>query len=74
MHGRYDSGTERLLRSRTGLVLLTSLAIAAFFLATEHTAHLYGALPYLLVLLFAGLHLFGRGRRDEDAGRGGGRS
>jgi len=45
-------------RSRTGLVLLTFLAIAAFFLITEHTAHVLGILPFLLVLLCPLLHLF----------------
>ncbi len=34
-------------RSPVGLVLLGFLAIAAFFLLTEHTAHVFGVLPYL---------------------------
>jgi hypothetical protein len=46
------------LRSRTGLVLFAFLGIAAFFLVTEHTAHVLGALPFLLVLLCPLLHLF----------------
>ena len=37
------------LRSRSGLVLLGFLAIAAFFVFTEHRAHVLGVLPYLLV-------------------------
>lgn len=37
------------------------LAIAAFFLWTEHRAHLYGALPYLLVLACPLMHLFHHG-------------
>lgn len=56
-------------------VLITAfLAVAAFFLWTEHRAHLLGALPYLLLLgLLLGcvfMHLFmhkGHGRgSDED--------
>ena len=43
------------LRSR--LVLLAFLAIAGFFLITEHAAHLFGILPYLLVLLCPLMHL-----------------
>jgi hypothetical protein len=43
--------------SPSGLVLLTFLAIAAFFLLTEHWAHVRGALPYILVLLCPVLHL-----------------
>ncbi len=37
-------------RSRSGVVLLGFLAIAAFFLIAEHTAHVPGALPYVLLL------------------------
>lgn len=48
----------RWLRSRTGLVLIAFLAIAAFFLITEHTAHFFGLLPYALLLLCPFLHLF----------------
>ncbi|HEX9596099.1 MAG TPA: DUF2933 domain-containing protein [Anaerolineales bacterium] len=39
------------LRSRTGLALLAFLAIAAFYLVTEHTAHFFGFLPFALLLL-----------------------
>ena len=34
------------------------LAIIAFFLWTEHRAHLMGALPYLLLLLCPIIHIF----------------
>ena len=34
------------------------LGVAAFFLLTEHRAHLYGALPYLLILACPLMHLF----------------
>ncbi len=34
------------------------LAIALFFLITEHRAHLYGALPYLFLLACPLMHLF----------------
>ncbi len=44
------------LHSRTGLVLVVFLAVAAFFLLTEHRAHLFGILPYLLLLLCPLLH------------------
>ncbi|MBI3058035.1 MAG: DUF2933 domain-containing protein [Deltaproteobacteria bacterium] len=43
-------------RSRSGFVLLGFLAIAAFFLWTEHRAHLLGILPYVLLLLCPLLH------------------
>lgn len=36
--------------------------VAGFFLVTEHRAHLFGALPYLLLLACPLMHLFhGRG-------------
>ena len=62
------------LRSLTGLVLLAFFAIAAFFLVTEHTAHVFGALPYLLVLLCPLLHLFLHGGHGSGHdGHGGSR-
>ena len=57
---------RRLFRSPVGLVLVGFLAIAAFFLLTEHTAHVFGALPYLLVLLCPLLHWFLQGRHGGD--------
>lgn len=39
-------------------VLIAFLAIAAFFLITEHQAHLLGALPFLLLLACPLMHLF----------------
>jgi len=58
--------------SRANLALAGFIAIAAFFLVTEHKAHLLGffaehevhilgALPYLLLLLCPLLHLFMHG-------------
>lgn len=46
------------LTSRSGLVLIGFLAIAGFFLFTEHRAHLLGILPFLLLLLCPLLHMF----------------
>jgi hypothetical protein len=39
-------------------VLCGFLLIAGFFLLTEHTAHVYGALPYLLLAACPLMHLF----------------
>ena len=46
-------------RSKTVLTVGTCvlLAILAFFLWTEHRAHLMGALPYLLLLLCPIIHI-----------------
>lgn len=55
------------LRSRTGLVFFAFLAIAAFYLVTEHTAHIFGILPYALLLLCPLLHLFMHRGHGENA-------
>lgn len=39
-------------------ILVAFLAIAAFYLFTEHRAHLLGALPFLLLLACPLMHLF----------------
>ena len=46
------------LRSKNHVALLAFLAIAGFFLITEHTAHVFGVLPYFLLVLCPLLHLF----------------
>lgn len=53
-------------RTRSGLVLLAFLGIAGFFLVTEHTAHLLGALPYLLLVACPLLHFFHRAHGGHD--------
>ncbi len=71
MDTRQRSGLTGWLFSRTGPVLLAFLAIAAFFLITEHRAHLFGILPYLLLLACPLLHLFMHGRHGgHDGGDG----
>ncbi|MEW6324226.1 MAG: DUF2933 domain-containing protein [Nitrospirota bacterium] len=49
------------------LALLGFLLIAAFFLLSEHRAHFFGILPYLLLLACPFLHLFmHRNHREHD--------
>ena len=58
--------------SRGKLALAVFLAIAAFFLLSEHRAHVFGFLPYLLVLACPLMHLFhhgGHGGHRHDANR-----
>jgi hypothetical protein len=57
-------------RSRSALVLLGFVAIAAFFLVTEHRAHLLGVLPYLLLLACPLMHFFHGHGRGGDHGHG----
>lgn len=75
MNDHHDPSEPRRI-SRSTLALLAFLAIAGFFLFTEHRAHLFGFLPYLLVLACPLMHLFHGGhghgghrhaRQDEAA-------
>jgi len=59
---------RRWLRSTPGLVFLAFLTIAAFYLITEHTAHVFGALPYILLLLCPLLHLFMHSGHGDHVG------
>ena len=52
---------------RSGLALLGFLAIAAFFLLSEHRAHALGILPFVLLLLCPLLHLFGHGGHNRES-------
>ena len=61
------------LTSRSGLALLAFVAIAAFFVVTEHTAHLLGALPYVLLLACPLVHFFHGGHGRRHVGHGGNR-
>ncbi len=57
-----------LWRTRGGIVLLGFLAVAGFYLVTEHTAHVLGVLPLLLLLSCPLMHVFmhhGHGGHDE---------
>ena len=67
-------------RSRGSWVLLGFLAVAGYFLLTEHTAHVLGALPWLLLLACPLMHLFMHhghgghrhgGPSDDQPNRGG---
>ena len=49
---------QKALGSLATIGLCLFLAIAAFFLWTEHRAHLFGILPYLLLLACPFIHMF----------------
>ncbi len=51
-------------QSRLTWVLLGFIAIGGFFLVTEHTAHFFGILPFLLLLLCPLMMLFMHGGHD----------
>jgi hypothetical protein len=56
------------LYSRNGLVLLGFLAVAGFYLLTEHTAHVFGVLPFLLFALCPLMHVFMHGGHGGHGG------
>ncbi len=58
---------------RSGPALLGFLAVAAFFLLSEHRAHALGIVPYVLLLLCPLLHLFGHSGHGRSSGEGGSR-
>lgn len=47
------------------LVVCVFLAIVGFFLLMEHRAHLFGLLPYVLLLACPVLHLLLHGKHDH---------
>jgi len=55
---------------RAKWALIGFLAVAGFFLFTEHRAHALGVLPFLLLALCPLLHLFGHGGHDHGAEKG----
>lgn len=49
---------RNLWRTRYGVGLMVMGAVAAFFLLAEHRAHIFGAWPFLLILICPLMHLF----------------
>ncbi len=45
-------------KSSAGLTLLVAGMVGAFYLVTEHRAHLFGLLPYLILLACPLMHVF----------------
>ncbi len=77
MNHDHPSNETSFWRSRSGWVFLGFAAIAAFFLLSEHRAHVLGALPFVLLALCPLLHIFGHGGHgggggSDNAKRGGG--
>ena len=69
MHEDDKSGCG-FFQSRTGIAVLVFGAIIAFFLITEHQAHLWGWLPFLLLLACPLMHIFMHGGHGGHAGHG----
>lgn len=65
-HGHSGQGA-----SRAKWVFLGFLAIAGFFLFTEHRAHLLGFLPWLFLLACPLMHVFMHGGHGGHGGHAG---
>ena len=70
-HELSDHGSQPLTfwRTRYAIGLLVMGSVAAYFLLSEHRAHFFGALPFLLLLACPLMHVFmhhGHGGRGRD--------
>ena len=66
---RSDDEPRAFWRSRYAIGLVVLGAVAAYFLLTEHRAHFFAALPFLLLLACPLMHVFmhrGHGGRGHD--------
>lgn len=54
----HDDAAPGFWSSRYAIGLVVMGGVAAYFLLTEHLAHVVGALPYLLLLACPLMHLF----------------
>ncbi len=67
----------KILKTSAKWICFAFLGIALFFLVSEHRAHLFGILPYLLLLACPLMHLFmhhGHGHNRGDSGPSQGQS
>ena len=60
-HSRHDAEPVSFWRSRYAVGLLVMGAVAAYFLLSEHRAHFFWALPFLLLLACPLMHVFMHG-------------
>ncbi len=70
-----DPGQPSFWRSKSGIVAIGFILIAAFLLVSEHRAHALGYLPFLLLLACPFLHMFmhgGHGSHGDQTGHGDG--
>jgi hypothetical protein len=69
MNHEQTSESRNWLSSRGNILLLVLLGIVGVFLFTEHRAHVFGFLPYLLLLACPFIHMFmhrGHGKHGND--------
>lgn len=69
----HEARRKSFWRTPPGWAFIGFAAVAGFFLVAEHTAHVFGALPWLLVLACPLMHVFmhrghGHGGHRHDRG------
>ena len=64
-HQPNEDSPKSFWKTPLGWVFLGFVAIAGYFLLTEHTAHVIRFLPWLLLLACPFLHFFGHGHGDH---------
>lgn len=69
-HRDHGGDNQSFYSSRANIVLIGFLALAGFYLVTEHRAHLLGWLPWLLLLACPLMHFFMHGGHGGHGGRG----
>ena len=67
----HGQSTPSFWRSRYGIGWLVLAGVAAWFLWTEHRAHLFGALPWLVLLACPLMHVFMHRGHHGHHGHGG---
>ena len=72
-HSRHDPAPTGFWRSRYAIGLLVMGAVAAYFLMSEHRAHFFGALPFLLLLACPLMHVFMHGGHGGHGGHDSGK-
>jgi hypothetical protein len=74
-HGPHNDSQRPPCRNWSSYAFIGFLAVAGFFLLTEHRAHVLGVLPFLILLACPLLHFAHHGRhnapRDRDDPGGG---
>jgi len=68
---QHDHPRPSFWKSKAGLVAAGFVLIGLFFLLSEHRAHLFGVLPYLLILACPLMHLFMHRGHGGHGGHGG---
>ena len=67
---RQAEQSETRYSSRVNIALLIFLSIGGYFLATEHLAHTIQALPFVLLLIFLGVHIYLHWGNDSSGSSG----